>query len=93
MAFRVTRVSLRSLALYGLVVGTVNGALLGVPVAYAVMEVSRLFRPGDGTDAALVAYGVLLVVGVVGGLVSATLCGALYNRFGDGIRVAAVEED
>ena len=82
---------LRPLAAYGLVIGAINGLLLGVPVAYGVMELSRLFRPGDGTDAALIAYIVFVAVAVVAGLVSATLGGLLYNRFGSGIRLEATE--
>lgn len=91
MDYRVAGFPLRPLAAYGLVIGAVNGLLLGVPVAYGVMELTRLFRPGDGTEAALVAYTAFVVAVVLGGLVSATLSGLLYNRFGGGIRLEAVE--
>lgn len=80
MEFRIDAVPLRSLAVSGLAAGLVNGALLGLPLAYGVMEVARVLRPGDGTDAALAVYAAIVGFATIGGLVSATLCGFLYNR-------------
>ncbi len=94
MEFRIATIPLRSLALSGLVAGLLNGALLGLPLAYGVMEVSRVLRPGDGTDAAVAVYVAIVGFATIGGLVSATLCGWLYNRLAGetgAVRLVGVE--
>jgi nitric oxide reductase large subunit len=96
MDYRIAAFRLRSLALYGLAAGLVNGALLGLPLAYGVMEVTRVLRPGDGTDAALAVYAAIVVFATVGGAVGATLCGLLYNRLtgeSGGVRLSVVDAE
>jgi len=80
MEYTITAVRLRSVALFGLLTGAVNGALLGLPLAYVAMQVSRVLRPGDGTEAALVIYVAVLVFGTVAGALGAVLSAFLYNR-------------